>query len=180
MTDTVTAQTGDGAVLSAGGGITVAAGGSISKQTQVAATAGDGGPVAIGGALTHTTLNLAVTAVMAPSTSVVRAGAVRITAAQEANLQTTGKNGAGGFIAAGDVDANTTVDGFVSTAVGNGVQLGADAAIGSLTIGASTNDTGGTNSTASSGGAIAGTSSNANTGITPQLSATWATPPSRT
>ena len=171
VTDTVSAETGDGAVLAAGGGITVAANDATSKQTQVSATTGEGGLVAVGGALAHTTLHLNVDATMTPSTSVTSAAAVSVTAAQEADLQTTGKNGSGGLIAAGDVDANTTIDGSVSAAVGNGVQLGASDAIGSLNIGATTDDTAGAKATASSGGGIAGDASDANSSVTPHLSA---------
>ena len=57
ITDTVGAETGDGAKLSAGGVIRVAAHDTTSKPTQVSATDGQGGVVSVGGALAHTILN---------------------------------------------------------------------------------------------------------------------------
>jgi len=59
------------------------------------------------------------------------------------------------------------VDGFVSAAVGNGVQLGANDPIGSLTIGTTAVDDGSASSTASSGGAVAVNASTSNAVITP-------------
>ena len=173
VTDTVTAEAGGGAVLSAGGAIEVSAGDSTDKHSTASATVGTFGFLAgLGGSVSNLTLNLDVTAALDQGATVLSAAAVEVEATQSADLESDGDNVEGGAVAAGVVSVDVTVTGAVTAKVDAGSTLGSLASpIGTLSISATANDVGVTNGTASAGGAAAGVGALADTDIAPSLDA---------
>jgi len=172
VTDTTTASATGGAVLAAGGDITVDANDASSSLSGVGVTTGSVGAIAVGGAVGDATLNLDVTAELGPDVTVTRAAGVDINTTQTANLAANGFDIAGGLAALGDVTTSTTIGGTVVAEVGQGSDLGSAATpIGTLTIAASGSDIGTASTTAGSGGVVAGESNSADATVNPDFSA---------
>ncbi len=171
VTDTTQATVGSGTVLSAGGNIDIGATDLTYQQGNVNATTGQVGFAAVGGAVAHTTLDLDVSATLAPDVTILRGAKVIVGASQSASLLTSGFDASGGGIAIGIVDAETTIDGSVVASVGQGDHIGTAGPVGSLSITSVGIDDGATSAFAGSGGIVAGDGSLSKAMVSPQLTA---------